>query len=470
MGAEQKVLEFNLTSERGIIATMIRDPRLRREVATKHSSAAIGEPKHRVMFRALARMAEENLRWSEATLEDLAGGEDYGGPRYVRELLEEFPEALPNVDFHLARCRLDSTKMRVVNESMPELARLCGDPKASGDQLVAAARRVLAIAEQGKASRRIHTPSMLVDQLYESLRTWRSSTGAHWPTGFPALDRVLTYGLAPGLLSMVAARPRVGKTKFITCLMRNQVALRRGMHVGAWEMHPLSYVMSMVAAEAGVGVTRMVREAKDLTDEERRAIHRVGELLAGDDDAFSIEENPFPYLDKSKDRWDLNGPNLDHFESTVAEQSKTKSLFILDVLMKMIPDRRPDAIAAALIRVRDIALKYKVHICMLHHVNRDGADGRPTLEHLKGAGAIEEDMDIVLALDRPVLRASSARRRKMRDTLDVHLLKQREGVGVFAVRYTYDPDHARLEDEEVVDELELDREDREDAGGAGALD
>lgn len=174
-----------------------------------------------------------------------------------------------------------------------------------------------------------------------------------------------------------------------------------------------------------------------------------------------IERNPFSELPKPDKPWLANPMRIDHLEAVIRREAGQFPLFVLDVVGKLLVDRRPDAISEALVRVREIALGAQVHVMLVHHLNRDAAEGRPTLEGIKGSGAFEEEADLIFGIDRPILRASAGRRRKMNDVLDVHVLKQRKGPAPLCVRYQFDGARYLLTNEVEVDVAMLDKDSEE---------
>jgi replicative DNA helicase len=466
---QQRVLDFDTAEERVVLATMAQDPTQRRLLALELRADEFLESKHKVIFRGFARMAQEGLEFNEDTLRSLAGDEDFGGMAYLRKLVEEYRPNV-NIEHHVERFRLDGAKFRLLNEHLPQLAELCANPKADQQALASAATALQKVIADRTTTRFVAEGSALIDRYYETLRVRRALGGLFRGTGFRFLDKALTLGLAPGKLTLVGARPRVGKSLWASQLIRNQIRDGVGVLLCSWEMDAVDYLDMLVSADTGISVVRLTKEIESLTDDERWEVSSAAERYGPTGEIarrglLAIEESPFGRLEKPKDRFaDLNERNLDHFEATVARECVTKRVVICDVIMKLLPDRRPDSVAQALIRVHDIANRYGVHILALHHINREGAEGPPTLENFKGAGAFEEEADLIIGLDRPILRASAAKARKMTDFLDVHLLKQRKGVGRHCVRYAFDGAHSRLLDEEVVDAVELERQQVEGEG------
>ena len=133
--------------------------------------------------------------------------------------------------------------------------------------------------------------------------------------------------------------------------------------------------------------------------------------------------------------------------------------YVFDVFGKCLRDRSEAAVTQALIRIREgIAKRYGVHVHLVHHLNRSGVEGPPSLEHIKNAGSFEEDLDLIFGVDRPKMRSGAARRRNMTDSLDLYCLKQRRGPFPFCVRFGFDGSRYLLSDDMLVDESMFERE------------
>ena len=58
--------------------------------------------------------------------------------------------------------------------------------------------------------------------------------------------------------------------------------------------------------------------------------------------------------------------------------------------------------AAVAVELHKIADESQVHILLISHINRSGAQaGPPSLQELKGSASIEQDADVVILLHRP---------------------------------------------------------------------
>lgn len=453
-----RVVEFDLANERVVIATMLKSPEARSRICRLLVAEDFGHAPHQVLFRAASALARGGLAFGEDTIADLARGQDFGGFTYLRSVLAEY-EPTRNIDYHVARVRADSVKYRLLGEHLPQLAEVLEDPASTPDRVSAMLTTALQLAQQALPRSNL-SGSALVEDYYQTLRYRVAVGGILEGTGFPLLDNSLVAGFAPRTISVMAARPAHGKSALVANILRNRIRLGRPTWCGAWEMEPTDYVDAIVAIETSIPAAMLLREPGRLREAEKDRVQQVVEKLR-DDRLIEFQKDPFPELPRSKDRFfNYNERNLDVFEAEVERASATgKAVFFLDVVGKMLPDRRPDSLQEALRRLRGIAKRYAVHLCLVHHLSREGAEGRPTLENLKGSGAFEEEADLVFGLDRPIMRAGPAKRPKMEDYLDVHILKQRKGPAPLCVRYRFHGSLFLVTDEQPVDLTMLERDD-----------
>ena|GEM_PF-2611250 len=456
------VVEFDLANERVVLATMAKDPAARRRLSFELEERDFGDPKHRVSFRSMRAMARGGLEWSEDTFSELAAGADFGGFSYVRALLDEY-EPQVNLDYHVERLRLDAAKFELLSEILPAASQACQDPEATATDLSQHARRAM-VRVENVGQRFTRRGPELRDVYYSELRMRRLVGGVPEGTMFgPVFDRALTRGFTDGTLSLVVGRPGHGKSTWLANYLRARRKAGKRTYVCGWEMKDVDYLDMMVAAETGIPAADLALRVDGFSPAERRSVGEAVEYFT-DSDFIAVERNPFTRLRKPENRWSTNERNLDYLEGVVQQECGRYPLFAVDVIGKMLADRRPDAIAEALVRIREMGQGYGVHFMLLHHLNRDAAQGRPTLEGIKGSGGFEEEADIIIALDRPILRASPGRRRKISDVMDVWLLKQRRGPAPVCTRYKFEGSHYLLSGEVEVDLAMLEKEEEGQEG------
>jgi replicative DNA helicase len=214
-------------------------------------------------------------------------------------------------------------------------------------------------------------------------------TGVH--TGFKDLDKLLA-GLHPGDLCILAARPSVGKTALALNMGIN--AARHGASVAIFslEMGADQLVQRVLCSEARINL-QDVRTGY-VKDSDWYTIHTAMGKLAQLD--FWVDDTPsISILEvRAKARRQL--------------RNKPKGFIIVDYLQLMQPqgrrsENRQTEIAEISRGLKILAKELKVPILALSQLSRaveQRAGKRPQLSDLRESGAIEQDADVVMFIDR----------------------------------------------------------------------
>lgn len=210
-------------------------------------------------------------------------------------------------------------------------------------------------------------------------------------TGFTDLDR-MTAGLHGGELTIVAARPSMGKTAF-SLNLATHIAVRQKKTVAYFslEMGKESMMMRMLAAEAKVSMSE-IRNGKIQDSAWPKLINAAG----------ALSEAPI-FIDESA--------GLSPFEVR-ARARRLKAQHGLDCIMidyiqlmslKTRVDSREREVAEISKSLKAIAKELQIPVIALAQLNRgvEGrADRRPMLSDLRESGSIEQDADVIMMLYR----------------------------------------------------------------------
>jgi len=215
-------------------------------------------------------------------------------------------------------------------------------------------------------------------------------TGVH--TGFKDLDKLLA-GLHPGDLCILAARPSVGKTALALNMGVN--AARHGASVAIFslEMGADQLVQRVLCSEARINLQDV--RTGHVKDSDWYTIHTAMGKLAQLD--FWVDDTPsISILEvRAKARRQL--------------RNKPKGFIIVDYLQLMHPQgrrtegNRQTEIAEISRGLKILAKELKVPILALSQLSRaveQRAGKRPQLSDLRESGAIEQDADVVMFIDR----------------------------------------------------------------------
>lgn len=215
------------------------------------------------------------------------------------------------------------------------------------------------------------------------------------PTGLTDLDR-MTSGLQNGELTIIAARPSVGKTAFALHLARTAATAGKAVAVYSLEMQGERLADRWLLSATHINPHRWrtgIPNPQELT-EARSAAAELSRLPIHVDDSTSV--------------------SMDHVRSSarLLQTRKGCDLIIIDYLQLCDMStgqnnrNREQEVAQATRKAKLLAKELNLPVVLLSQLNRESENrpgGRPELAHLRESGAIEQDADIVMLLYRPAL-------------------------------------------------------------------
>ena len=211
------------------------------------------------------------------------------------------------------------------------------------------------------------------------------------PTGFKELDKLLA-GLHKGDLVILAARPSVGKTALALNIAVNAAKAGTAVAVFSLEMGAEQLVQRVLCSEARINLQDV--RTGFVKDADWYAIHTAMGKLANLE--FYVDDTPsISILElRAKARRQL--------------RDKPKGLIIVDYLQLMQPqgrrsENRQTEIAEISRGLKILGKELGVPVLALSQLSRaveQRAGKRPQLSDLRESGAIEQDADVVMFIDR----------------------------------------------------------------------
>ncbi|MDR3181269.1 MAG: replicative DNA helicase [Prevotellaceae bacterium] len=216
------------------------------------------------------------------------------------------------------------------------------------------------------------------------------------PSGFNDLDHI-TLGWHPSDLSIIAARPSMGKTAFVLTMARNMAVIHNiPVAFFSLEMSSNQLVKRLLVSETGIASTK-VRGGVKMSPEDW---DNLNEKITG------LINAPL-YIDDT--------PALSIFEFRTKARRLVSAhgikIIFIDYLQLMAgpPSTqgfREQEVSAISRSLKAIAKELNIPIIALSQLNRmvetrGGSNRRPQLSDLRESGAIEQDADLVLFIHRP---------------------------------------------------------------------
>lgn len=277
-------------------------------------------------------------------------------------------------------------KMQTIAEAISAAAY---DPTQEPDEARAAAIDELRKLSAGRGSW-VEIAS-LVSSTLDEMEAAAMGKAAYLTTGVADLDMALG-GLFPGEMTVLGARPAVGKSALAAYMAMHIAGAGKKVGVCSLEMTPSQYLRRLIAARSGVE-GRKLRTGKGLTEAEWV---RVG------DAANELANLPMPFTFSVR-----------NVETLRAEAEKRKDqqgldMLVVDYLQLMGTAKKTDGDFARITTVshelKALAIDLKIPVLALAQVSRPTEKGRlkmPTMDCLRGSGDIEQDADSIVFLHRP---------------------------------------------------------------------
>ena len=232
-------------------------------------------------------------------------------------------------------------------------------------------------------------------------------------SGFPDLDR-MTGGFQPGTLSIIAARPAVGKTS-LALNMAQHIALRekKGVAIFSLEMS-WELTQRLLAGEANVD-SYLLRTGKIAENDWPKIANAMGSLSEGE---IYIDDRPGATVLEMRAK------------ARRLKMQKKIGLIVIDYVQLMSgsgrPENRTQEVSEISRSLKRLSVELEIPVIALSQLSRapeQRGDHRPQLSDLRESGSIEQDADVVMFLYREGLHNQEVKKNKT----DLILAKHRNG-------------------------------------------
>jgi len=313
-----------------------------------------------------------------------------GGAPYLHTLLSSVPTAA-NANYY-ARIVREQSILRKLIEAGTKVVQLGYAGEGEVDDTVDKAQaEIFAVTERRASEDYVKLNTLLPEALDQIEAISRGTVVEGVMTGFKELD-ILTNGLHPSNMIVLAARPAMGKSTLGLDIARNASIHNKATSViFSLEMSRSEITMRMLSAEARVPLNSI--RSGQLSDEDwSRLARRMGE----------ISEAPL-FIDDS--------PNLSMMEIRAKarrlKQRHDLKLIIIDYLQLMTSgkkvENRQQEVSEFSRQLKLLAKELEIPVIAISQLNRSPeqrSDKRPMLSDLRESGSIEQDADVVILLHR----------------------------------------------------------------------
>lgn len=401
--------------------------------------------RHKYIFRAISQLAKDSSPYDAVLVHDWLIkqnlSESVGGEEYLVKLMADTPTSVYHLEVYAEKIKEFST-LRNMIKAGSEMLQNAYDTKGRSvsEILDLAETQIFAIAEQHNNRRSENAPqpikninAKVLNKLDELSKLDGNLTGLS--TGFIELDNK-TYGMQPGDLIIVAARPSMGKTTFAMNLVQS-VIFQHNLPalVFSMEMPADSIAMRLISSFGKIHQGHL-RSGKLSHDEWSKVTGTVLQL-----------QNKHLYIDDSSA---LPPTEVRSRARRIAKEHGGKlGVIMVDYLQLMkVPgmgDNRVGEISEISRSLKALAKEMNCPVIALSQLNRsleNRPNKRPVMSDLRESGAIEQDADLIMFIYRDEVYN---RESKEAGTAEIIIGKQRNGP-IGTVRLAFEGVYTRFGD------------------------
>ncbi|MBU2569042.1 MULTISPECIES: replicative DNA helicase [Methylotuvimicrobium] len=435
-----KVSPHSIQAEQSVLGGLMLDNQTWDSIADKVVEGDFYRKDHRMIFRAIEKLAEKQDPFDVITLsEALASAgqlNEVGGLAYLGTLAKDTPSAANIVAY--ATIVRDKSVLRQLIHVGTDISDSAFSPEGrdTSELLENAERQVFQIAEQRQRGQGGFTSiksllAQAVDKIEMLYEQEGNITGAS--TGFNDFDE-MTSGLQPSDLIIVAGRPSMGKTT-IAMNMAENVAIKgdKPVAVFSMEMPGDSLAMRMMSSLGRIDQHK-IRTGK-LDDDEWPRLTSAINLLA--ETKLFIDDTPA-----------LTPTEVRSRARRLMREHGQLGLIVLDYLQLMQSpasgDNRVQQISDISRGLKALAKELNVPVIALSQLNRNleqRPNKRPVMSDLRESGGIEQDADVIVFVYRDEVYNPDS---PEKGVAEIIIGKQRNGP-IGTVRLTFLGQYTRFE-------------------------
>lgn len=411
----QRKLPFSLEAEQSVLGSILIDPECFNVIAGILKSEDFYIDSHVQIYLAMQDLYLQNRSIDVVTLIDTLVHrgvyDEKTSQSYIKLIADVVPSAANVADY--AQIVKDKSILRSLITASEEISESAYSAEDDASHILGnAEQRIFAIAEGNEQKGFTHIREVLVST-YEHLhllQTNRAETMGT-PTGFGDLDKVLV-GMGKSDLILIGARPGMGKTSFALNIATSVAReTKKAVCVFSLEMSAEQLVSRMLSSEAMVD-SHNIRSGELTDDDWTKLAHASSQLSECDifiDDTTGIGATAM----KAKLR-----------------RVKNLGLVVIDYLQLMQSDRRIDnrvqEVADISRNLKILAKELQVPLICCAQLSRSPesrTDKTPMLSDLRDSGAIEQDADVVMFLNRDYYQTDPSKQ----NVAEVIIAKNRHG-------------------------------------------
>ena len=344
---------------------------------------------HQHIFRACIELANSSdpidLLTVTEKLKQTGKLDAIGGGYYLVELSNRVASAA-NVEAHarvIAECHIKREIIRVSTENLEKAYEHGSDAFELLDGSMGGLMGIMSPYQTAKETVKIGDAAQEV--LSDLDRAMSGTGGEAVKTGLPKLDQ-LSGGFFPGEMTIIAARPGMGKTELaLTCAEYASLNGKKA-HFTTLEMTAKQLARRLMSKRSGVG-TGKIRRA-DVDEVEVRALQDAAEFLKRSHLTISSHRGKnalWQFVRRAAAKKEIDILFVDYAQLMEDEDLKRNSV-------------REQEISAISRTLKRISTEFNIPVVLLAQLSREvekRADKLPQLSDLRESGSLEQDADNV---------------------------------------------------------------------------
>jgi replicative DNA helicase len=394
---ESRTPPQNLEAEQSVLGSILLDNEVYASIEGMLTAEHFYKEGHRKIYRAMEQLFRRGEPLDLVTLtEELRQTgelEAIGNVPYLIGLADSVPTAAYADNY--ARIVREKAVLRELISASGTIMQSAYDQAMPLEQILDKAEASIFELSSAKRTHAFTGMTTLVHDTFEHIQELFNNPDpvSGLRTGFKELD-VITAGLQPSSLNVLAARPSMGKTAFALTIAQN-AALREGATIGIFslEMSAVQLVTRMLCSEARVDMSR-VRNGQLSDRDFQRLADTAGKMSEA---KIFIDDNA-----------DLTVMELrSRARRLMAEHGL--GLIVIDYLQLMSgggksgSENRQQEISTISRGLKALARELDIPVLVLSQLSRaveSRPNKRPMLSDLRESGAIEQDADLVMFIYR----------------------------------------------------------------------
>lgn len=391
----EKVPPQDLDAESAVLGSIL----LHQEAADEVAQILKGEHFYRksngIIYDVLIKLRNEGKPLDQIILKGELQNqgllEEVGGAGYVAELVDAVPSAA-NAEYY-ANIVSEKAMLRQLIATSAEIQDDCFTSTDTTDKILDGAEKRIFQVTQRRISSSATPIGDAIKEVFDHLNSLREGTDKRGiPSGFAYLDD-MTHGFHPGELTILAARPSMGKTSLALSFIRNMCIYEgRAAVFFSLEM-PRMQVATNLLCNIGRIDSKQLRGGFLRREDENRLID-AAELLSSAkiyiDDCPSLSTMELRAKGRRlKAQYDIDAIIIDYLQLMTGSGNSR--------------DGRQVEVSEISRMLKSLARELEVPVLSLAQLSRkveERPDHKPRMSDLRESGSIEQDADVILLLFR----------------------------------------------------------------------